>query len=200
VRQIRSPDKVHEGSFILDMFEKEEESVRPNTVHGDTHAQSTTVFGLAHLLSIALMPRIKNWKDLTLYRPDPDVHYTHLDGLFTDTIDWELIETHVPDMIRVALSIKAGKITPSTILRKLGTYSRKNKLYQAFQELGRVIRTHFLYVMRTQQISKGKMRQKRIHTLLTVFHFFGCCFSGEKDSRIRLPGTTPLCGESGGNP
>jgi len=26
----------------------------------------------------------------------------------------------------------------------LGTYSRKNKLYQAFQELGRVIRTHFL--------------------------------------------------------
>jgi hypothetical protein len=47
-------------------------------------------------------------------------------------------------MLRVALSIKAGKITPSTILRKLGTYSRKNKLYQAFQELGRVIRTHFL--------------------------------------------------------
>lgn len=138
------PCGVHEGSYILDMFEKEEESVRPNTVHGDTHAQSTTVFGLAHLLGISLMPRIRNWKDLKLYRPDPEVHYTHLDSLFTDIIDWELIETHLPDMIRVALSIKAGKITPSTILRKLGTYSRKNKLYQAFQELGRVIRTHFL--------------------------------------------------------
>jgi len=61
-----------------------------------------------------------------------------------DTIDWALIETHLPDMIRVALSSKAGKIRPSTILRKLGAYSRKNKLYQAFQELGRVIRTHFL--------------------------------------------------------
>lgn len=46
---------------------------------------------------------------------------------------------------RVALSIKAGKITPSTILRKLGAYSRKNKLYQAFQELGRVIRTHLSF-------------------------------------------------------
>src|SRR6266571_1191474 len=90
------------------------------------------------------MPRIKNWKDLTLFRPDPDVHYTHLDSLFTDSINWDLIATHLPDMIRVALSIKAGKIAPSTILRKLGTYSRKNKLYQAFQELGRVIRTHFL--------------------------------------------------------
>ena len=75
------------------------------------------------------MPRIKNWKDLTLFRPDPDVHYTHLDSLFSDSIDWELIATHLPDMIRVALSIKAGKIAPSTILRKLGAYSRKNKLY-----------------------------------------------------------------------
>ncbi len=47
-------------------------------------------------------------------------------------------------MMRVALSIKTGKITPSMILRRLGTYSRKNKLYFAFRELGRVIRTRFL--------------------------------------------------------
>ena len=26
-------------------------------------------FGLAHLLGIDLMPRIRNWKDLTLFRP-----------------------------------------------------------------------------------------------------------------------------------
>ena len=42
------------------------------------------------------------------------------------------------------LSIKAGCINASTILRRLGTYSRKNRLYQAFSELGRVIRTGFL--------------------------------------------------------
>ncbi len=47
-------------------------------------------------------------------------------------------------MLRVAISIKAGKITPSMILRRLGTYSRKNKLYFAFRELGRVVRTQFL--------------------------------------------------------
>jgi len=47
-------------------------------------------------------------------------------------------------MLRIALSIKAGKITPSTILRRLGTSSRKNKLYFAFRELGRVVRTEFL--------------------------------------------------------
>lgn len=47
-------------------------------------------------------------------------------------------------MLRIALSIKAGKITSSTILRRLGTRSRKNKIYFAFRELGRVIRTIFL--------------------------------------------------------
>ena len=47
-------------------------------------------------------------------------------------------------MLRVVISIKKGKITASTILRRLGTYSRRNKLYLAFKELGKAIRTLFL--------------------------------------------------------
>jgi TnpA family transposase len=46
--------------------------------------------------------------------------------------------------MQVVLSIKVGKILPSTLLRKLGNYSRRNRLYFAFRELGRVIRTKFL--------------------------------------------------------
>ncbi|MBV6808253.1 transposase, partial [Xanthomonas campestris pv. convolvuli] len=34
--------------------------------------------------------------------------------------------------------IKLGKITASTILRRLGTYSRKNKLYCDFQLIRRL--------------------------------------------------------------
>ncbi len=71
-------------------------------------------------------------------------HYRHIDQLFSESINWKIIDTHLPDMLRIALSIKAGKITPSTILRRLGTKSRKNKLYFAFRELGRVVRTSFL--------------------------------------------------------
>jgi len=47
-------------------------------------------------------------------------------------------------MLQVAQSIKAGCISPSTILRRLGTASRKNRLYYAFRKLGRVVRTTFL--------------------------------------------------------
>jgi len=47
-------------------------------------------------------------------------------------------------MLRVVMSIQKGKVKASTILRKLCSKSRKNKLYYAFRELGRVIRTDFL--------------------------------------------------------
>ena len=69
---------------------------------------------------------------------------TLIDRLFSDDIHWQMIETHLPDMLRVAISIKLGKISASAILRRLGTYSRKNKLYFAFKELGKVVRTMFL--------------------------------------------------------
>ena len=90
------------------------------------------------------MPRIRNWKHLVLYRSNKDTHYQHIDALFAGTVDWDLIATHLPDMLRVGVSIAAGRISPSTILRKLGTYSRKNRLYQAFRELGVAVRTGFL--------------------------------------------------------
>lgn len=58
-------------------------------------------------------------------------------------------------MLRIALSVKAGRINASTILRRLGTYSRKNKLYLALRELGRVVRTVFLL----QYIAEAEIRE-----------------------------------------
>jgi TnpA family transposase len=42
--------------------------IQPDTVHADTHGQSAAIFGLAYILGIQLIPRIRNWKHLTLYR------------------------------------------------------------------------------------------------------------------------------------
>lgn len=139
------PCGVHEGVYILDGFMDNESDIKPDTVHGDTQAQSYPIFALSNLLGINLMPRIRNIKDLTFFRPDPAVKYKNIDRLFgSECIDWKLIETHLHDMMRIAVSIKLGKITASTILRRLGTFRRKNKLYIAFRELGKAIRTLFL--------------------------------------------------------
>ncbi len=133
-----------EGVYILDVLQQNRSDIQPDTLHSDTQGQTAVIFGLAYLLGIQLMPRIRNWQGLIFFRPEREARYEHLDGLFTDSIDWQLIETHLPDMLRVAVSIQAGRITPSTILRRLGTYSRKNRLYLAFRELGCAIRTGFL--------------------------------------------------------
>ena len=42
--------------------------LQPSTVHSDTHGQSAAIFGLAFLLGIELMPRIRSWQDLHLFR------------------------------------------------------------------------------------------------------------------------------------
>ena len=51
-------------------------------------------------------------------------------------------------MLPIAMSIKAGKISPyvsSTIIKKgLNSKSRKNSVYYGFRELGRAVRTLFL--------------------------------------------------------
>ncbi|MET3109392.1 TnpA family transposase, partial [Oxalobacteraceae bacterium GrIS 1.18] len=138
------PCGVYEAVYILDGLINNLSDIQPDTLHGDTQAQSTPVFGLAYLLGINLMPRIRNIKDLKFYRADREDDLEHIGSLFRGAIDWDLIALHLKDMLRVVISIKAGKIAPSTILRRLGTASRKNKLYYAFRELGRAVRTQFL--------------------------------------------------------
>jgi TnpA family transposase len=100
------------------------------------------VFGLAALLGFELLPRIRNWHDLIFYLPDPRTRFQHIDALFGDNaINWGLIEKHWTDLLRTAISIREGRVSSVTLLRRLGNHSRKNRLYRAFRELGRVIRT-----------------------------------------------------------
>jgi TnpA family transposase len=49
---------------------RNQSTIQPTTIHSDIHGQNLPVFGLAHLLGVELMPRIRNWKDLRFYRPD----------------------------------------------------------------------------------------------------------------------------------
>ncbi len=133
-----------EGLYIIDGLMRNQSTIQPKILHADTQGQTTTVFAMAYLLGIQLMPRIRHWKDLVFSHPNKNVTYRNIDALFKDTIDWQLIETHWPDLMQVVLSIKAGKVLPSAILRRLINHSHKNRLFQVFQELGRVLRTLFL--------------------------------------------------------
>ena len=161
--------RIHTLLFILGFFQNKT-NVKPDTVHSDTHGQSLAIFGLAYLLGIKLMPRIAKWKDLKIFKSGTEF-YQNIDPVFSsEKIDWELIRKHLFDMLRVAISIQEGRIMPSTILRRLGSYSRKNKLYFAFQELGKVIRSAYLL----SYLRKPDLRRKVNHatTVSEAFNDF----------------------------
>jgi TnpA family transposase len=170
------PCGVYEAVYILDGLLKNTSEIQPDTLHADTHGQSGPVFGLAMLLGIELMPRIRDWKSRTFFRPSQDTVYEYLDPLFKEVVDWKLIQTHWQDLMRIVLSIKAGKLMPSTLLRKLNSYGTKNRLYQALQELGRVGRTMFLlrYISEPairQQITACTNIVETYHQFLDWLHF-----------------------------
>jgi TnpA family transposase len=170
---------VWEAVYILDGLLKNESEIQPDTLHADTQGQSEPVFGLAFFLGIKLMPRIRNWKDLTFYRPSKNSKTQHLDSLFSASINWDLIHDNFKAMLRVAVSVSQGRVSSSTILRRLSSYSGTNRMYQAFCELGRAVRTIFLL----EYISDIDLRRK-IQSATNISEAWNgflqwACFGGE---------------------
>ncbi len=149
------PCGVWEAVHILDPLLKNRSAVQPDTLHADTQGQSESVFGLCRMLGIKLMPRMRGVSDAVFYQADKAARHRHIDALFGAEIDWELIAAHARDMIQVVLSIQAGRVMPSMLLRRLGTANCRGRLYRAFRELGRVELTLFLL----RFISSAEMRQ-----------------------------------------
>ena len=195
---------VWEAVYILDGLLRNRSDIQPTTIHADTQGQNLPVFGLAALLGIQLMPRIRNWKDLKLYRPSQDSRYEHIDALFGDNVvDWSLIQTHWQDLMRVVISIQEGKVLPSMLLRKLTTYSRKNRLYQAFQAVGTVERTIFLLRFISEvplraiiQRTTNKTEQYHHFEDWITFGLHGAMLDNvyeEQDKRIQYTGLIANC-------
>jgi TnpA family transposase len=133
-----------ESIYILEGLRQNQSAMQPDTIHADTQGQNLPTFALAFLLGLKLMPRIRNLKELVFSRPDPTIRYQHIDALFHETINWELIATHWRDVMQVLISIQQGLISTDWLLRKLSSDSRRSRIYRVFREIGRVIRTIFL--------------------------------------------------------
>lgn len=139
------PCGVWEAVHLIEGLLANESDIQPSTVHADTQGQSAPVFALATLFGFDLMPRIRNFKDLIFFRPSEHLIYPHVDALFGErgrnVIDWKLIERHWQDLMQVAISISEGRLSSATLMRRLRSNSRKNRIYKVFREVGRSVRT-----------------------------------------------------------
>jgi TnpA family transposase len=157
-----------EATYILDALLQNLADVKPSRVHADTHGQSAAVFGLAYLLGIELMPRIRRWQSLTMYRSDSANRYSRINSLFSGTVKWALIHEHYSQFMQLALAIRSGTLAPSAVLAKVNSYSTRNRFAMALKELGNAVRTTYLleWVMDEslrRTVHKGTTKIERHH-------------------------------------
>ena len=168
----------YEATYILDALLQDLSALHPKRVHADTHGQSAAVFGLAYLLGIELMPRIRRWRKLRLYRAERDSRYRHIDSMFSGTVNWALIREHYPQFMQLALAIQGGALAPSAVLARINSYSTRNRFALALQELGKAVRTTYLleWIMSDslrRTVHKGTTKIERHHKFAKHLAFGG---------------------------
>ena len=149
------PPGVWEGIYVIEALQQARLSIQADTVCSDTQGQSVAGFAFARMFGVRLLPRIRNGKDLQLYRARARARYKQIDSLFRETADWQLLRKHWKDWMQLILSVQAGRISSSTLIRQLSHHSAANPLAQFAEALGHIERTMF----RLEWISNPLMRQ-----------------------------------------
>jgi TnpA family transposase len=169
---------IYEATYILDILQNTLSEIHPTRLYADSHGQSAHVFALAYLLGIELLPRIRAWKRLKLYRPSRNSEFEAISHLFSATVDWSLIERHYPDFIRLALAIHSGELAPSAVLTRINSQSSRDPFSRALQELGHAVRTRFLLRWTWDEelrhaVHKGTTKVERNHQFSKFLNFGG---------------------------
>jgi TnpA family transposase len=102
----------NEATYILDALLENLSDLHPKRVHADTHGQSAAVFGLAYLLGIDRMPRIRSWRKLNLYRSQRSQYSSRRDPLFSGTVNWSLIREYYALFMQLSIAIQSAALDP----------------------------------------------------------------------------------------
>lgn len=135
---------VRDSTYVLDGLLYHESDLRIEEHYTDTAGFTDHVFALMHLLGFRFAPRIRDLGETRLYTPKSDSMYDTLKPMIGGTLNIKHIRDHWDEILRLTTSIKQGTVTASLMLRKLGSYPRKNGLAIALRELGRIERTLFV--------------------------------------------------------
>jgi TnpA family transposase len=130
-----------EAAHVIDGLLYHEADLNSAVHHTDGGGVSDHVFALAHVLGFRFAPRIPNLAERRLYAFGPADTWPALEPFIAGTIDTKLIAAHWDDVLRLAASVRTGRVSASLMLKRLGAYPRQNGLALALREIGRLERT-----------------------------------------------------------
>ncbi|WP_458413360.1 Tn3 family transposase [Schinkia sp. CFF1] len=166
-------DAVH----VIDGLLHHETELNIEEHYTDTAGYTDQVFGLSHLLGFRFAPRLRDLADAKLYTIQKPSEFPTLENLLRGRINTKMICENFDDVLRLAHSIREGKVSGSLIMGKLGSYARQNKLATALREMGRIEKTIFIldYISNEalrRRIQRGLNKGEAMNSLARAL-FFG---------------------------
>lgn len=168
------PGAVREALYILDGLLQQQTVLRPAEIISDTAGYTDMGFGLFWLLGYQLSPRLRDIGKTRFWRINRKARYGPLNKIARHHINTKLIVENWDDLLRVAGSLKLGKLSASDLMRSL--QANKNALARATAEVGRVAKSFYLlrYIddaAYRRRILIQLLRGERRHRLArAVFH------------------------------
>ena len=118
------------------------------------------VFGLFRLLGYRFSPRLADVGGTRFWRIDTKADYGLLNSVSGHNISLQKIEPHWDDMLRLAGSLKLGRVSAVDIMRTLQVGERSTRLAQAIAEFGRIDKTlHTLTYIDDEAKRRGTLTQ-----------------------------------------
>ncbi len=134
-----------ESAYVIDGLMYND--VIKSDIHStDTHGYSEAILAATHLLGFSYAPRIKNLKKQVLYIFKPYLKADHPNWVIAPDkyINRDIIEECWDDILRLIATIKMKETTASDIFRRLNSYSKQHRLYQALKAFGQIIKSDFI--------------------------------------------------------
>jgi len=120
---------------------EQQTDLKPTQIMTDTGAYSDVVFGLFRLLGFRFSPRLADVGGTRFWRIDPQADYGQLNSLSAHHLNFQKIAPHWDDMLRLAGSLKLGRVPATGIMRTLQVGDGPTRLAQAIAEFGRIDKT-----------------------------------------------------------
>jgi TnpA family transposase len=173
------PGTVRDSTYVLDGLLEQQTCLKPTEIMTDTHGYTDIVFGLFWLLGYQFSPRLADLGECRFWRMAKDSDYGVLNGLSRNMVNTDLISKNWDDLLRVAGTLKSGKVSASQFMRTLRASSRQSALSKALGELGRVAKTLFLLDYIDDETYRRRIliqlnRQEGRHSVARA------CFHGQK--------------------
>ena len=126
---------------MLAVVLEQQTDLRPTQIMTDTGTYSDVVFGLFRLLGYRFSPRLADVGGTRFWRINSQADYGLLNTISAHNLSLKKIAPHWDDMLRLAGSLKLGRVPATGIMRTLQVGDRPTRLALAIAEFGRIDKT-----------------------------------------------------------